>query len=325
MAALNNEEIKDSSGFLNWYKTNYGSDYDGTSNIEKTENMSDKDYMLGRNMLENYRSQKSIDTQQQNANQNLIAQRDQAQQSASISFDKLMKYIGQQQQASGLNQGAGTSNAIAANNNYQNALGDIQQNYQNSQNELDNYYQGQRDNANQNAFGNETNILNQYMQQEREDAQIAKQEQNELQSTWATQIQGNIDTMASEFQADENGKYTQDDYNKLLNYIEENKDNLGDNYYNLMKDYVDKNYGNNVMSDEEMQNYTLNNSAKTSGGKTLRAANVTKSSVSASIHPDHADNCCLEFNGEKYRVEMDREFNGSAQELKDIYNFMKKQ
>ncbi|MBR2870238.1 MAG: hypothetical protein IKB98_02505, partial [Clostridia bacterium] len=94
---MQNEENKkvDSTGFLDWYKINYGSDYDGQSNLVKSETMSDKDYMLGRNMLENYRSQQSINTQQQNANQELIVQRDKAQQNASISLDKLMKYVGQ--------------------------------------------------------------------------------------------------------------------------------------------------------------------------------------------------------------------------------------
>lgn len=324
---MQNEENKkvDSTGFLDWYKTNYGSDYDGQSNLVKSEAMSDKDYMLGRNMLENYRSQQSINTQQQNANQELIVQRDKAQQNASISLDKLMKYVGQQQQASGLNQGAGTSSAIAAGNNYQNTLGEIQENYQSSQNELDNYYQGQRDTANKDAFNTETDILNQYAQQEREDEQIAKQEQDALQATWSQQIQANIDTMAAGLDTNENGKYTQEEYNKLLNYIEENKDNLGENYYQLLKDYTDKNYGSNVMSEAELENYTKNYGSKTTEGKSLRSANVAKSSVSASIHPDHADNCALEYNGQTYRVEMDSEFNGSTSELKEIFDFMKKQ
>ena len=53
--------------FLEWWKTHYGTDYDGKSGIVKTEGMTDEDVAIGKSLLNSYNEQQLL-TQQYNEN-----------------------------------------------------------------------------------------------------------------------------------------------------------------------------------------------------------------------------------------------------------------
>ena len=53
--------------FLEWWKTHYGTDYDGKSGIVKTEGMTDEDVAIGKSLLNSYNEQQLL-TKQYNEN-----------------------------------------------------------------------------------------------------------------------------------------------------------------------------------------------------------------------------------------------------------------
>lgn len=154
---------------LEWYKTN---------NSSKPANMSDKDYEL--NMNKALKLQKNQDLQNNLNNQQAAVSKAQAQsqQSASISNEKLMKYLGQVQLSSGVAKGQTSSDFINANNSYMNTRANINNKAATEQqNLLDSYYSLKTANEKE-AHNNEINILDKYRQREIEDQQLANDKQD---------------------------------------------------------------------------------------------------------------------------------------------------
>lgn len=202
------------NSFLEWWKTHYGTDYDGKSGIVKTEGMTDEDVAIGKSLLNSYNEQQLL-TQQYNENvatetdkyNSLIESSDkaydsqlagaqaeydtsakllldnynknsatakdiydrntaellsnygtaqnaldkskrQSQQNASITLDKLKKYLPTQIKAQGLGGlGVSESSMLQAYNNYNSEMGSIESGYQESKTNLDTNY-----NSNKNAY-----------------------------------------------------------------------------------------------------------------------------------------------------------------------------
>lgn len=200
--------------FLEWWKTHYGTDYDGKSGIVKTEGMTDEDVAIGKSLLNSYNEQqlltkqynenvatetdkynsliessdKAYDSQLagaqaeydtsaklllDNYNKNSATAKDiydrntaellanygtaqdaldkskrQSQQNASITLDKLKKYLPSQIKAQGLGGlGVSESSMLQAYNNYNSEMGSIESGYQESKTNLDTNY-----NTNKNAY-----------------------------------------------------------------------------------------------------------------------------------------------------------------------------
>lgn len=147
---------------LEWYKNNSAS---------KPADMSDKEYELNMN--------KAIKLQQdQHLQENLTSQQaavakaqSQAQQSASISNEKLLKYIDQYQKSNGVASGQKSSDFIQANNSYSQNRAAIVNNAADKQQILLDNYRTEKLANEADAYNNQMSILEKYRQQEIEDKQ----------------------------------------------------------------------------------------------------------------------------------------------------------
>ena len=226
------------NNFLEWWKTHYGTDYDGTSGISKTASMTDEDYAIGQQLYANYQEEQRL-TNEYNTNvgdlnsaadsaiessndtydillggaktdyekgaatllQNYTANSDairntyqqnsdtlfknygtaqgaladskrQSQQNASITLDKLKKYLPTQIKAQGLGGlGVSESSMLQAYNNYNSDMGAIESDYQKNKTELETAYNE-----------NKTSLDNQH-----------SAAQNDLQTSYNT-AQNNLET-----------------------------------------------------------------------------------------------------------------------------------
>jgi len=169
----------------------------------------------------------------------------QAEQAASISNERLMKYLGQQQQMSGLASGQRGTDYINATNNYMQNRANITQNYADKKaNLLENYNKDVISN-NATAAQNEIAILDKYRKIDIENQQNEreqKQYDNEEDADLSLAINNKINAMLKEY-IDENGKITANENTLILNEIqkykskfkrEENFEKLLDAYNTLM-------------------------------------------------------------------------------------------
>lgn len=170
--------------FLEWYKTHYGKDYDG-STLNRSDGMQDQDWEIGnalygtykdrlareeqynndKNLLEKgygdaqsvadktYNTQKDSLVGEYNKNQaellknyqssasSLEKSKNQSLQSASITYDKLKKYLPTQIKAQGLGGlGVSESTMLQAHNNYAAQTGDIKNQYNANKTALEENY-----------------------------------------------------------------------------------------------------------------------------------------------------------------------------------------
>lgn len=171
--------------FLEWYKANYGTDYDPSQGFLRGQGMSDVDwaigsnlynsYLTGQNLENSYNSSKSevennyaaqsealkniyeqsvsrldelyqaeIEKLQQNYGmsvESLDTSKRNSQQAASITLDKLKKYLPTQIKAQGLGGlGVSESSMLQAYNNYNNTMGEIEGDYNANRASLDASY-----------------------------------------------------------------------------------------------------------------------------------------------------------------------------------------
>lgn len=190
---MNDEEL------LEWYKKSAGA---------KPEDMSQKEYEL--NMNRAMKLQQDQNLQQNLATQqvNVAKAQQNAQQSASISNEKLMKYLGQSQLATGVASGQKGSDFINANNSYMANRATIANNAAAQQNELLESYRQNKLANEQNAYQNEVSILDKYRERELEDkdrAQAEEDRQRELQQSqedrqrdiekWELEMEGYKETL----------------------------------------------------------------------------------------------------------------------------------
>jgi len=147
------------------------------------------------------------------------------------------KYLPQDLKAQGLS-GSGLAELYKqkANTDYMNNRATINANYNNS---------------NQSLLENYTNKKQQIEDEENAERK-AEEEQNILD--WYERMSGNISVKAAELQ-NEDGKLSENDYNSLYKYIEDNKGNINSHYEGLLKNYLDT----YKMNEEQLSKY---NSAK---------------------------------------------------------------
>lgn len=145
--------------FLEMFKENYGYDYDG-SPLTRREGMSDSVWNVLKNLYGYYQqglndeSQKAADEENRNSyydsqleslleqyrasQESLDKSKSQAQQAASITLDKLKKYLPAQVKAQGLGGlGVSETSQLQAYNNYANTMGNIESDYQANKTSLD--------------------------------------------------------------------------------------------------------------------------------------------------------------------------------------------
>ena len=144
---MTNEEL------LKWAKTNRAT---------RPEGMSDKDYELNMNRANAMSQEGVLGENVQNQQAAIKSAQTTAQQSASVSQEKLLKYIGQNQMASGIAAGQRGSDYINANNAYVQSRGAIANTSAQAQSDLLNSYASQKLQNEQNEFNRQTSILDKY-------------------------------------------------------------------------------------------------------------------------------------------------------------------
>lgn len=135
--------------FLKWYKANYGADYDPSQGFSRGQGMSDVDWAIGNNLYGTYLTGQTLDkyynlgkeTVENNygqAIQSLDTSKRNSQQAASITLDKLKKYLPTQIKAQGLGGlGVSESSMLQAYNDYNNRMGAIESDYNANKSTLD--------------------------------------------------------------------------------------------------------------------------------------------------------------------------------------------
>ena len=127
--------------FLEWYKANYGADYDPSQGFSRGQGMSDVDWAIGNSLYGTYLTGQTLDKYynlgkeqvEQNYGQSiesLDTSKRNSQQAASITLDKLKKYLPTQIKAQGLGGlGVSESSMLQAYTDYNNRMGDIESDY----------------------------------------------------------------------------------------------------------------------------------------------------------------------------------------------------
>lgn len=152
---------------LEWYKNNNGS---------KPVDMSEKDYELNMNKALKLQQDQVLKQNLTNQQAAVAQAQSSAQQSASISNEKLMKYLGKAQMSSGIAKGQTSSDFINANNSYIANRATIANNAATQQTNLLNSYTAEKLANDSQAYNNEISILDKYRQREIEDKELANAE-----------------------------------------------------------------------------------------------------------------------------------------------------
>lgn len=135
--------------FLEWYKANYGTDYDPSQGFSRGQGMSDVDWAIGSNLYNSYLTGQNLENSynssknelEQNYGQSVEAldkSKRNSQQAASVTLDKLKKYLPTQIKAQGLGGlGVSESSMLQAYNDYNNRMGAIESDYNANKSTLD--------------------------------------------------------------------------------------------------------------------------------------------------------------------------------------------
>lgn len=127
--------------FLEWYKANYGQDYAPSTILSRRNGMSDVDWDIGNSLYDTYRKDQQRRIDYESRVSALDKSKMQSQQNASITLDKLKKYIPTQIKAQGLGGlGVSESSLLNAYNNYSSDMGAIENDYQDRKSSLEEAY-----------------------------------------------------------------------------------------------------------------------------------------------------------------------------------------
>ena len=221
--------------FKEWYKANYGSDYDPNKGFSRTEGMSDVDWSIGNNLYNSFLTGNNLENNYNNSVSeleknygqsinSLNTSKKNSQQTASITLDKLKKYLPTQIKAQGLGGlGISQSSMLQAYNNYNNAMGEIEGSYNANKSvldasknstlsELERAYQDNKTNIGINAGKESQNIFDKYLN-----------EHNQKQDSLYNEILNSI----------QKGGYTSEQ--DILSYIDEFGSNLSSDRINTLK------------------------------------------------------------------------------------------
>lgn len=166
---------------LEWYK----------NNSTKPADMSQQDYELNVNKALKLKQDQALDQNLASQQAAVSQAQTNAQQSASISNEKLMKYLGQTQLSSGVAKGQTSSDFINANNSYVQNRARIANNAAAQQSELLNEYTNNKLANETQATNNEIAILDKYkkLSQQEEDRAMAKEDRQREIEQWNLEME----------------------------------------------------------------------------------------------------------------------------------------
>lgn len=242
--------------FLEWYKANYGADYDPSQGFSRGQGMSDVDWAIGNSLYGTYLTGQTLDKYynlgkeqvEQNYGQSiesLDTSRRNSQQAASITLDKLKKYLPTQIKAQGLGGlGVSESSMLQAYTDYNNRMGDIESDYNATKSTLEanrnatladlesNYLQETGD-LQTGALKNTQDIFNQYLSD-------YKAEQSELYNNALSAVM--------------NSGYTTEQ--EILSFIDQFKGKLSEENISTLKQYA-KGLASQNLKEQQDYNFAL--------------------------------------------------------------------
>lgn len=101
-------------------------------------------------------------------------------------------------------------------------------------------YMNNRALINSNYNDSNHSLLENYTNKKQEIADIEKAENDQNILDWYTRMTGSIDAKIAELVDEETGKLSEEDYNSLYKYIEDNKGNINSHYEGLLKNYLNE-------------------------------------------------------------------------------------
>lgn len=272
------------SDFLEAFKENYGYDYDG-SPLSRREGMSDGTWNALQSLYKYYQQGKDDEVKRGDAIQSeneyydskeaelagaynasretLGANKDKAQQNASISLDKLLKYLPAQAKAQGYDSlGASESSKLQAYANYNNNMGDIASDYNSKMTSLDQSEISEKNELAKQRKDTLAGINDKYDAYERARNEAAGSEAQAAWEAYEAERKAKEEQLRQEASAKETKAY--EDYRDMLNYststdynsLATGIDNLNvsDEYKQLLKDkakiVVDANLKKQAEDDE---------------------------------------------------------------------------
>lgn len=256
------------NSFLEWYKENYGVDYDPSVGFSRREGMNDGVWNVGTNLY-NYYLQGLDDERKKaedEANRNkyydeqletllgeysasreaLDKSKRQSQQNASITLDKLKKYLPTQIKSQGLSGlGVSESTMLQAYNNYNNDMGAIESDYQANKTSLDtgetaakNTLENYRQDALK-AIADKYNAAADARQAE------AGQTSNGIFSAYETQVREQMrQAFEDAYSTISNNTSTSAD--EIMNYVQQFKGKISDSDYQTLTQYANTVAQNNL-------------------------------------------------------------------------------
>ena len=393
--------------FLEWWKHHYGTDYDGSSNIVQTENMTDEDVAIGKTLLNSYNTKnqltntynQNVDTENKkyqdlidstknaynsqiekaqseyernaqllldNYNRNsdsaknlyeqninellenyntsqsaLDKSKRQSQQSASITLDKLKKYLPTQIKAQGLGGlGVSESSLLQAYNNYTQNMGDIENNYQDNKTNLETNYNTNKRNYDtnfqeaktklENLYAENKNSLQGSLDKAKSDYELAK---SQAEDTYKAQLaetlaklKNNYDTDYYNADKDANGNYLVDNtiekYAQMLKEDRENayivaqatvEDLIANENYEEAQKYLDEN--KDILGEEVYKSYVSKLTPKV----------AQKQEETRKVEQEETDKRIIEgkeyinYNGSNYKIKS--QLNQNSNEIKKNRDF----
>ena len=272
----------------------------------KPEGMTDKDYELNMNKAIKLQQDKLLKDNLTNQQSAIAQKQKNAEQSASISNEKLLKYLGQKQQASGLATGQTSSDFIKANNSYVANRANIANNAMQQQTELLNNYNANIMQNNADAYNNEIAIFDKYRNREIQDKQLAQAEEDRQREIEQWQLE--MDSYKNQQISDKQNQAF-DEFMTIVNSQSFNKASELESLFEVYKDNISDSQKNIA---EHMINYYKNNTEQQSIEKeqTATGESLEDSKQKARIKGGHET---LEYNGSQYKLK--KQLDSSANEI----------
>lgn len=225
------------ANFEEWYKRLFNKKFDkNTDSLTKTENMSDEEFEVGTNLYNAYLQKNNLLDQYNKAQSSLEQEKTQSQQQASIQLDKLKKYIPTQIKAQGLGGlGVSESTLLKANSDYQNKMGQIASDIGARQLDLLQSYNTGVSDVDTNLANANQSTLTKYQEIARQQEEIARQER-EQQKALVDNFYRNEMLLNPDYLTEDGSKITEDGKNKMKEYLDSNREILGDMYDTYMKE-----------------------------------------------------------------------------------------
>lgn len=225
------------ANFEEWYKRLFNKKFDkNTDSLTKTENMSDEEFEVGTNLYNAYLQKNNLLDKYNKAQSSLEQEKTQSQQQASIQLDKLKKYIPTQIKAQGLGGlGVSESTLLKANSDYQNKMGQIASDIGARQLDLLQSYNTGVSDVDANLANANQATLTKYQEIARQQEEIARQEREQQKVVVDNHFRNEM-LLNPEYFTEDGTKLTEDGKSKIKNYLDNNKEVLGDMYDTLVKE-----------------------------------------------------------------------------------------